>query len=361
MTITRLVLVTVAVMWVLTSFSTTVRAQAVPVSMLVNPSVRSIGMGETGGADPSDPTNSYLNPAVLPNGASVYLSGLYEQLLGSDRRLKGLYAGGSYEFGLGSGIGLGIAGQVRYILPDYGERVGTNAFGQTTGINPTDSYVGLTLASDVRFSDAVSIALGVSLKDWKIDPDVSGAEAPSGTAYDAGLRLAFTATSEGGWETEVALAASVSNLNGEYQVRTFELDFDHDANYAFSIRSNGPLRKLGTGAYVPRVGFVFNVDALVPERERDDLLVRLGGEFSVMRIVFLRLGWMIPEDSSISILVFGCGLGVPSKYFDVRLDFAVFPLEILGSGADVNDRDQRASLSLNVPLPFGSSGVAPEN
>ncbi|MDH3217642.1 MAG: hypothetical protein OEN01_15440 [Candidatus Krumholzibacteria bacterium] len=162
---TRFVFATGVLMWMLTGFSTTtVGAQTAPLSVLVNPSVRSIGMGETGGADASDPTNGYLNPAVLPNGTSVYLSGFHQQVLNNlsnDIRLKGFYAGGSYEFGLGSGIGLGIAGQVRYVLTDYGESVVTNALSQTTGtINPKDSYVGLTLAAGVRFSDAVSIGLG---------------------------------------------------------------------------------------------------------------------------------------------------------------------------------------------------------
>jgi hypothetical protein len=54
------------------------------------------------------------------------------------------------------------------------------------------------------------------------------------------------------------------------------------------------------------------------------------------------------------------GLGVPTKYFVARLDVALVPLEVLGDHADVGDREVKGSLSLNVPLPFGSLGMAPQ-
>jgi O-acetylhomoserine/O-acetylserine sulfhydrylase-like pyridoxal-dependent enzyme len=65
----RRVVAAVAVIWVFTGFSAPnlyaqLSSRSFP-SISANPSVRSIGMGETGGADASDPTNSFLNPAVV--------------------------------------------------------------------------------------------------------------------------------------------------------------------------------------------------------------------------------------------------------------------------------------------------------
>jgi hypothetical protein len=203
----------------------------------------------------------------------------------------------------------------------------------------------------------------VTLKDWQMDSDIPNEDVTKGNAVDAGLRLAYTSPrTETGWQTTVALGASVWNLNGEYELGGFELDFNHEANYALSVRTDGPYRLLrGTGAYVPKISLVFNVDVTVPERGANDEIVgRLGVEFAAMQVLFARLGWEIPENSDISVLVIGFGLGMPSEYFDVRIDFAVTPLEVLGSDIEINDRDQKASVSVNVPLPFGSNAKAPD-
>lgn len=349
----------VGVFGVLTSFASTPRAQIAPLSVLYNPSVRSIAMGETGGADASDPTNAFINPAVLASGSRVYLSGFYEQLLGeftSQFRLKGVYAGGGYAFPVGSGVTLSVAGQLRYALVDYGDVLLPGAPGPLGTVNPSDRHVGFALVGGVRIADKFSIGVGVTLKNWQIDSDIPGDDTASGNATDAGVRLAYTSQSQSGWETEVALAASVWNLNGEYQLGSFNLDFEHNADYALSVRSDGPTQSLGTGAVVPRVSLVFNLDVVVPERPDDNLVARLGGEFAAMQVLFLRLGWVIPETSDISVLTIGAGLGMPSDYFDVRFDFAVTPLEVLGSDVAIEDRNQKASLSVNVPLPLRSSG-----
>lgn len=360
----RVLLTTLAAMLLFVGFASAVGAQVIPLSVLSNPSVRSVSMGETGGADATDPTNSYLNPAALPTGCGFYLSAFLGQslahLLGPDARLKGFHAGGGYEWEGSSAVDIGLAGQLRYARLDYGESVMTNSQGEEIGtVNPTDSYLGVTLMGHVRLWDAISVALGLTFKDWNIDRDFAGGEAPNGTTYDAGLRFAFINTSDSGWKTVIALAASVWNLNGEYQAFGSQIDFDHDANYAFSIRSDTPVRRLVTGAYVPALSLVFNTDVLLPERPNDDLVARLGFEVSGLQVLFVRFGWVIPEQSDTSQLVLGAGLGVPSKYFNVRLDFAVVPLTIVGSNADIEDRDQKASLSLNFPLPFGSLGDAP--
>jgi len=342
---------------------------AAQVSLVLNPSVRSIGMAETGGADNSDPRNSYHNPAVILNSNSVYITGFYDQVVSffaDDFSFKGIDVGGGYYFPVSSNVDLGVGAQLKYAQFGYGTSILTNAQGQVVGtFEPTDGYIGVTVAVDARFKNGISAGVGATIKSWKADlapggfgfgPDATA----DGTAYDIGGRVGFVATSQTGWQTVAALGVSAVNEGDSVGVGTGSAaELPSGMNYGLSIHTSSSPVRMGTGALVPKFGFAFNFDALIPTTSgsKADGAFRLGIELSTWQVAFFRIGWMIPEDSEISVLVVGAGLGLPTKYFTARIDLAVVPLEVLGSNVDINDRDQKVSLLVDMPLPLGSGGA----
>ena len=46
----------------------------------------------------------------------------------------------------------------------------------------------------------------------------------------------------------------------------------------------------------------------------------------------------------------GAGLGLPSRWFVVRVDYAVYPLELMGGSSSVDKRDQRFTILFGVPF-----------
>jgi len=342
---------------------------AAQLSLLLNPSVRSIGMAGTGGADNSDPRNSYNNPAVILNSNGVYVTGFYDEIVhafSDDFSFKGLDAGGGYYFTLGSNVELGVGAQFRYAEFSFGTSIITNSQGEQVGtFEPNDGYVGVTVAVDARFKNSVSFAIGGTIKSWKadfaplgfgVDEDASA----DGTAYDIGARVGFITTAETGWRTVASLGVSTLNEGESVDFGgrgTVELP--RAINTGFSIRTSSPPVRMGTDALVSKFGLVFNFDAWIPTTtgSEADGVFSLGVEFSTMQVGFLRLGWIIPEDSETSTIVLGAGLGLPTRYFTARVDLAVVPLEVLGSDVDIDDRDQKLSLFVDMPLPLGSEGV----
>lgn len=339
---------------------------AQPISVIVPTSVRSFGMAATGGADASDPFNSVWNPAVLGSQSGVLGYGFYGDVLSelSDEiDFAGLAVAGGWQFKLSSAVTAGLGGEVRYGRFNWGSTTYVDQFnGPLATFNEQESYYALSLAGQVGLDNGLALALGGTFKPWSGDfaDDHNG----KATAYDLGALASWAYTDDAGRVTTVAVGVSSLNngraitLPATNLLPAQQIDFPSTTNYAVSFRHESKLKPL-LNTEVPVAEFTFNFDAEQPSKQNATggatKSYRFGIEAGAMHIVFARIGWIILQSSDIIPIDAGLGLALPTDVAVFRVDFAVVPLERIGSegGANVDKRDHKFGFLVEVPFPLG--------
>jgi hypothetical protein len=322
------------------------------------PSARSVAMAQTGAADPSDPLNSFLNPSLLPDGAGVFGSYFHDDLLSnfvSGFALKGVNFAGMYLFDVGS-LAIGVGAQLRYTRLDFPEFVVAASPGAGGRYKPKEEYFGINVAADARWQNGFSAGVGATVKSWSADYGgavLSDDATADATAFDLGGNVSFAATTSDGWRTTFALGVGVVNIGDDFDDPTAfapprRSALPKSTNYGVSVRTAGPVRPI-LDTEVPQVALVFNADWSEPE-DGSPGAFGLGGECAVMQVVFVRAGWESLEQSDISAVVAGVGLGLPSRWFVVRIDYTAYPLELFGNNVVVDKRDDKFTFVMGVPF-----------
>jgi len=322
-------------------------------------SARAIGMAQTGTADPTDPLNSFLNPSLLPVREGVTGSYFHDEFLSnfiSGLAMQGVNLAGMYEWHTGPSTVFAAGLQVHYARLQWPELSVPSSLGGATPYKPKEEYYGVTAAGEMRWASGFSAGAGVTLKSWSADYagavlNVDGAADAS--AYDVGGLVSYTTTSSGGWRTAISLGAAVVNNGDDFGDPTSfnasgKSALPQQTNYGLSVRTAGPMKRI-LDTEVPEVTFAFNADWRQPKHDESGLF-GLGGEAAIMQVVFLRVGWLVPEHADYSIVQAGAGLGIPSRWFVVRVDYTAFPLELMGGSNSVDKRDKKFTIVFGVPF-----------
>ena len=314
-------------------------------SLLMPTSVRSIGMGETGGADDSDPANSFYNPALLATQSSVYLIGFtgdaFREFI-DDIRFKGFSLEGGYQFEVSPDLSVGLGGALGYSKLSFGETVATDVNGMALGTyEPFEQYYRGALAAGITMRNGFSAGLGASLQNWDADfgSEFSSNATFDATAYDIGTFAAFALGDVTEWSGRVGGGLSwINNGDGPKRDGREVAELPAFTNYALSFTVASPTTEI-IYTDVPIAEFVLNMDAATSDEGNP--VYRVGGELSFVRIISLRLGWEKVEGSEVQPLLAGFGLGLSTAYYMVRFDYAMVPIELLGTDRDVDKYDNK--------------------
>lgn len=299
-------------------------------------SIRASSMGLTGAADNSDPGNIWFNPANAAGKHGVYLDhGRWETNAfpyGIDNLpITRWSAGGT--FGVGENLDLGVS--ATYGQLDYGTLAATDPIGNSLGeLDTWERYAALTAAVMTRLDDRVELRMGVAGTYYRASYPASSftqeasATKPDGITCDLGIAAALPIAYEG-WTITPAAGFAYVNFGGNIDVtldgETNSDPFPARLHYGSSVRVDGPDTGI-LSARVPLLSFVFNVDA-IDYLHGESWSWGMGGELSVMQILFLRSGMMDSQRpnqvlaSAYDRPAWSVGLGVPAGPARVRFDY----------------------------------------
>jgi hypothetical protein len=297
-------------------------------------------MGETGGADVRDPLNSYLNPGVLSLHSGVQVTGFHSDVHDFNlRRQRGLDVALGFRFPISSSFDVHLGGELRVEEMDW---KGGGFFGGTIG----DGYTSVSLGSAVGLAMGFAVGVGMTIKDWHLH--TSPTSEWDVTAYDIGAIMSQTVGQTSGANARFSVGISRINVwsDAAEPLHGFT-ELESTTNLALAIGIASSRRPLFS-ARVPGVEFGLNGD--VNFEPYDYKTYRVGIETAIMKIVFLRAGWIKEESFEISTIVGGGGIGIPSRWIDLRFDYAIVPIDYLGTNQPPRRRDHRFSLVLTSPF-----------
>ena len=288
--------------------------------------IRSVGMGETGVADNSDPANVWFNPANVVSRPRAYLHGeRWEWVEALEMTTGG--GGGSwgntigsrrYTFGLDFTAGtLALTDSARTIyLPGRSVNAGN------------EYYWAVAAGVGTVLGERWETRLGVAVRHfWDED---TAPDPHSGSGFDVGATVAYPATVSG-WSVTPAAAIAFVNLGGPLEETSqYELALPARFDYGLSVRVESPHVTVAE-ASVPLLAFTCNLDGMdryKGGRER----WTFGGELAVAQIFFLRAGAGLNDTDSPYVedvsaqSAYGVGLGVPFGPILLRFDYARIPI-----------------------------------
>jgi hypothetical protein len=301
---------------------------------------RTYGMGRTGVADVGDPSNLFFNPANLATVRGVLFTASKNLTpVGGEASwiINGGVSGG-YQTTLGRSAGIGFGGDVRFGRLEYGPITWTDdRMYRETSFEGNENYFGLSAAGGMLISDLVHVGLGTTLKYWWADyaPDVATVDRGVNTVvFDMGFRVAANLFEESGFLLVPAVGVGYVNLGPDVELfdltlqETVKFALPRAVRYGLSARfesGSSPVADERVRREPPLVCLTINLDVADSQvAERSD--VYGGGlELSVLRMVFLRTGYIKDEDVEIDDATFGFGLGLEAARFQARADYARVP------------------------------------
>jgi hypothetical protein len=301
---------------------------------------RTYGMGRTGVADVGDPSDLFYNPAILATARGVLLTASKNQTY-VNHEANWLINGGisaGYQGTSDSSVRIGFGGDVRLGRIDYGPIRWTDGMWATNTSEGSENYVGLSAAGGVLISDVVHVGLGATFKYWWADfaPDIPEVDGGVKTvAFDFGLRATANLFQESGFLLAPAIGVSYANLGPDVDLYDFALQetvshaLPRALRYGLSVRLETGSDPMTDGIRIhepPLVGLTANFD--VTDAQLYDRSEVYGGglELAVMRMIFLRAGYVKDEDDDINDATFGFGLGLATTKFQARADYARVPV-----------------------------------
>ncbi len=308
-----------------------VRASGV---LILGPSTRAYGMGLSGTADVSDPSNAFYNPANISFINGAYLTGFYSKLvpdLADDVYTGNLAVAGGTRFRLGESYELGLGGCLRYQKLDYGEW-GTFSGGTASS---SEYVISFSLAGGIKINKIFNLGIGLSVKPVKLDlapawstPDGESRES-DGTASDFGILLGAELPIGEEFTFSGNIGLSYLNMGSDFEFQNWfgTISMPSATRYGIGIRlESQPLT--GNEKFGPLFTLAFNVDKLDHTSEADKGKSdesSYGAEIGFLRMLFLRIGRWKYESGNIDDKTFGVGLGVELESFLIRLDWARVP------------------------------------
>lgn len=279
--------------------------------------------------------------------------------------MQGVNLAGMVLLGEGSPTEFALGAQLRYTRLDYPELTVMSSSGVAGDRwTPTENYFGITVAGDVRWKNGFSAGIGGTVKRWSADYGAMADRDGKGdvVAFDVGGNVSFRTTASSGWQTTISLGAAVTNIGDEFDdpwafsPEGLRRSTQQRANYGLSVRTAGNKKPI-LDTEVPEVVLTFNVDWNDPTYDPEYVsyfvrrnVFRVGGEVAVWQVLFLRAGLEKEDGVDHTVVQAGAGLGLPSKWFIVRIDYAVYPLEFLGGEARIEKRDKKFTIVFGIPF-----------
>jgi len=340
----RCALLTIAMVFVCAVTSLEAVGGATAPLLVMSPSARSYGMGETGVADESDPGNALYNPALLSGLEGAYLEGGYSNLipmLADDVYIVtiGTYFG--YQ-GSSTDKSITIAGGVNYAELSYGWWEETTASGETIRrYTSYERYLRFLVAWGMSPSENFHIGTGAAIKRWKWSIGTPWAPdnpcEPGAWAGDVGLWAKVDRSV--GTNSRLSLSGGLSCLNFGDDVEMcgapkVPLPTCVRAGVGFRIETP-PYRSVWSvvGFRPPLVSISSYLD-LIDETYRNsdkELILKWGSEISLVETFHMRVGYVNDKPGRIRDFTWGLGLSLHLGGLLARFDFARRPLaEALG-------------------------------
>ncbi len=334
-----------AIAMVLVSGVTSLEAvgEATAPSLVMSPSARSYGMGETGVADEGDPCNALYNPALLSGLKGVYLAGGYSNLIPMLADDVHIVTVGTY-FGFQSSADklTTIAGGVDYAELSYGRWWERTSSGEP--IQPYKSYeryLRFLVAWGMSPSENFHIGTGAAIKRWKWSVGTPWAPdkpcEPGAWAGDVGLWAKIE--EKIGTNGRLSLSGGLSYLNFGRDVELCDaskapLPMCLRAGVGFRMETAPYKSVLSLVGFRPPLLALSSYLDLIDETYRNsdkELILKWGSEISLVETFHMRVGYINDKPGRIRDFTWGLGLSLHLGSLQARFDFARRPLaEALG-------------------------------
>lgn len=132
-------------------------------SLILSPSTRSYGIGQTGVADNLDPANSYFNPAILFSFNGVYLSYGWASLNPEhfdNASIFNVGITGGTQYSINKTYALGIGAELRLNRVSYGKYNLVIGNWPRRGVSISEHYYNMTFSTGLKINDKYYMGLG---------------------------------------------------------------------------------------------------------------------------------------------------------------------------------------------------------
>jgi len=283
--------------------------------------VRSVGMGESGVSDRTDPGNVYLNPANVTAVDGVYSTGSYQVMWPNYSD----YSLGHISVGFGQTLKrerpLRLAFDLTYSKLKYGDP-------------QYETYIALTAGMNVEMGKRAELALGFAFKRWwdKYDnprtvflPEGTGRPAGDHSAnmFDAGAVVTVNLDASG-WLVQPMLGLAVLNMGSD-----IEISYDSTRTsvpsptwfkYGVTAHVESPHITL-RAASVPTIAVTLNFQG-THSLEKQQPFWGIGAEIAVVQTVFVRWGRRMDDDRHGPAAMWGAAVGIPHNRARLRIEYA---------------------------------------
>jgi hypothetical protein len=282
-------------------------------------SVRSVGMGESGISDRTDPGNAYLNPANITAVNGFYSTGSYGlafPTLNTDNSL------GHLRLGFGKSLDhekpFLVAFDLTYARLKYAEK-------------HHEDYIALTAGMNVEVGEHTELALGLAFKHWweKVEyertiwlPDgaISDRES-SANLFDVGAVVTVNLETSG-WRVRPMAGISLVNMGPDIKREgsTRSLPPPSWFKYGVTAHVESPHVTLGR-ASVPKMMATLNFQGNHGLEEQKPYW-GVGAEVAVVQSIFVRWGRGMDDYSHEPISMWGAAFGIPRERTLLRIEYS---------------------------------------
>jgi hypothetical protein len=283
-------------------------------------SVRSVGMGESGVSDRTDPGNAYLNPANITAVNGIYSTGSYRVLwpqLGNENSL------GHVSLGFGRSLKrkkpFRLAFDLTYARLKFSDQ-------------QKESYVALTAGMNVATGQHTELALGLAFKHWWAKDefthpifvpggtDYTGGES-SANLFDVGAVVTVNLDASG-WRVRPMVGLALVNMGSdiEHHYRSSSLSPPSWFKYGVTAQVESPHVTLRT-ASVPTITATLNVQGNHGLEEQRPFW-GIGAEIAVVQAIFVRWGRHVDDHSHDPTSMWGAAVGIPKGRALLRFEYA---------------------------------------
>jgi hypothetical protein len=320
------------------SVATPAHAQDIGTAIFdIAPAIRSYGMGNVGVADAADPLNAFCNPAVIPSAGDIFLSSSYGRVfpdLVSGAYILHAVAGAGFSLPVGNSSELHLGGSVGFARLDYGEwEYPRNENVYLKSCPGSETAGTLAMGGELILEHKLHVGMGVALKPVWIRPErcngihsVNPTPKGDGIAFDLGLLISGDLLSRSDLRLSPSVGFSALNLGSDLEV------WNMDARPALpaNLRLGLGLRLEGRPArfhwmQAPLYTAAVNCDWSEYYKYENWSLWGAGAEAALLQALFLRVGYIGNHEANIEDVTFGVGLGVTTKAFRARIDYANVP------------------------------------
>jgi len=290
-------------------------AQAGMQFLKVNPSAHAAAMGGAFSMIGKDASALFLNPAGI-----AYVQSDFDVFLSQVDWFADIkYSAGAAVVNLGDYGDIGVS----FILPDYGEIIGTQVASNEQGYVETGNVsvgaysVGLAYATS--FSDKFSIGAQIKYVDQNLGESMIDTSGTVKNNDAAGFGFDFGTIFYPGFES-LRFGITIRNFSGQFQYEetpfqlplTFIIGAAMDVLDLFGKHDNS---------------FVVSLEALHPRDYTER--IHLGGEYTFMDMISLRMGYKFNYD--LEGLSAGVGFNKVIYGVGIRLDYSYSDFDIFGS------------------------------